>query len=41
MLKLDSIAVEAKDVLCFGGTGMSRVNKELCGIATAVMKDSP
>src|SRR5215469_14135147 len=41
MLRLDSIAVAAKEVLSFGGTGISNENKEVCGMTgLAICKDS-
>src|SRR5262249_23970043 len=37
MLRLDSIAVAAKEVLTFGGTGISNENKEVCGMTKLAM----
>src|SRR5215471_7025878 len=37
MLRLDSIAVAAKEVLSFGGTGISNENKEVCGMTGVAM----
>src|ERR1700746_3236378 len=41
MLRLDNIAVAAKDVLSFGGSGISKANKGVCGTARVVMQETP
>jgi hypothetical protein len=40
MLRLDNIAVAAKDVLSFGGRGISNENREVCGTARVVMQQN-
>src|SRR5215467_11199294 len=41
MLRLDNIAVAARDLLSFGGRGTSKANKEVCGTARVVMQEAP